>query len=113
MSASHAGSPTLYWIAINGPSCALTQMPMSEPKVTPTPQLLIGFPALQEAREAQRCCLHSPMGEVRRFLNSLRPGVKAGRIRVIRPPHPQPTTRGPTAWTEDAEVHAIMQRVQP
>jgi hypothetical protein len=100
-----------YWIAINGASCALTGLPLAEPKVTPTPEQLIGFPTLQEAREAQRCCLQESMGEVRRFLGSLRPDVRSGRIRVIQPPHPQPPTSGPTMWTDSAEVHAVVQRL--
>jgi len=89
-----------YWIAINGASCAYSSIPMRDPKVTPTPQRLIGFPTLDEAVEAQLICLTAPLDEVRRFVESLRPDVMSGRVRVITPEHPQPPTEGPTAWTE-------------
>jgi hypothetical protein len=83
-----------YWIAINGTSCATFSLPLRNPLVTPTPSQLLGFPTSEEALHAQRICLEAPMHEVRAFFKSLSPDVKAGRIRVIRPPHPQPPTRG-------------------
>jgi hypothetical protein len=98
-----------YWIAINGSSCALSALPLRDPMVTPTPQQMFGFPTLEEAKEAQRICLHSSMKEVCRFMESLRPDVKSGRVRVILPTHPQPPTRGPTAWTDSADVHQAVQ----
>lgn len=61
----------MYWIAINGASCAIASAPMKNPKVTPTPQQLLGFPTFEAAKHAQTVCLTAPMGEVVRFLQSL------------------------------------------
>jgi len=99
-----------FWIAVNGPTCAIYSLPMSNPLVTPTPERLIGFPTLEEAQHAQRICLEEPIDKVRAFVASLVPGVRAGRIRVIQPEHPQPpVSGGSTMWTEDPEVHQIAQ----
>jgi hypothetical protein len=99
-----------YWIAINGSSCALSPLPMRNPKASPTPEQLIGFPTLEEAQFAQNLCLHAPMKKVRRFFANLAPDVHSGRIRVIRPAYPHPQTSGPTAWTEDTDVHQVLQQ---
>jgi hypothetical protein len=49
------------------------------------------------------------MKEVTRFLQSLAPDVKSGRIVAINPTRPEPPTRGTTAWveenTQDPQVH--------
>ena len=37
-----------YWIAINGPTCALSALPWQNPMATPTPEQLLGFPTLEE-----------------------------------------------------------------
>jgi hypothetical protein len=99
-----------YWIALNGSSCGMTSLPMAYPKVTPTPEQLLGFPTLEEAARAQQVCLYAPMDEVQRFLESLRPDVKRGRVRVIQPKHPQPPIASATMWTEDADAHQVVQR---
>ena len=99
-----------HWIAINGSSCALCTFPLREPLVTPTPEHLVGFPTLEEAEEVQRLCLSAPMKTVHRFIQGLGADVRAGRIRHIRPKHPQLPTEGTTAWTDSTEAHVIMQR---
>jgi hypothetical protein len=58
----------------------------------------------------QRICLQAPIAEVRKFVDSLRPDVMSGRIRVIKHAHPQPPTKGPTMWTESAEAHQAAQQ---
>jgi hypothetical protein len=98
-----------YWIAINGSSCALTSFPLREPMVTPTPEQLIGFPTLEEAQEAQRVCLYAPIEEANEFIQKLLPDIHSGRVRYIRPEHPQPSTRGATTWTDSAAVHELVQ----
>jgi hypothetical protein len=98
-----------YWIALNGSSCALSSLPMQNPLLTPTPEQLIGFPTWEEAEDAQRICLQASMDVIRGFFAGLRPHVGSGRIRVIRPAHPQPPTSGPTMWTESTEVHTVAQ----
>ncbi|MET4034931.1 MULTISPECIES: hypothetical protein [unclassified Bradyrhizobium] len=99
-----------YWIAINGPSCALSPLPLRNPLLTPTPEQMLGFPTSEEAERAQRICLESPMDEVVRFLETLRPDVDSGRIRVIQPEHPQPPA-SQSIWTESTEAHQAIQRV--
>lgn len=93
-----------YWIAINGASCAIASLPMNNPRVTPTPQQLLGFPTLKEARHAQKVCLTAPMDEVIRFLRSLAPDVGTGRITAITPDNPDPPTSGTTIWLEGEET---------
>jgi hypothetical protein len=100
-----------YWIATNGASCAISSLPMHNPMVTPTPEQMFGFPTWEEAVQAQRICLEAPMDEVRKFFATLAPDVHSGRVRHIRPKHPQPPTLGPTSWTESAEVHEVVQQV--
>jgi len=78
--------------------------------VTPTPRQMIGFPTAEEAAEAQAICLQEPMDEVVRFFESLRGDVNSGRVRIINPAHPQPSTKGQTAWTENADVHEVVQQ---
>jgi hypothetical protein len=99
-----------YWIAINGTSCAMSPLPMRNPLLTPTPEQMLGFPTHEEAARAQRICLQAPMDEVQRFLESLRPDVESGRIRVIQPEHPQPPIASQSIWTESTEAHQAVQR---
>jgi hypothetical protein len=102
-----------YWIAINGASCARASMPMRKfPKVSPTPQQIIGFPTLEEAQYAQHVCLTASMKEMRRFLESLSRDIKAGRIACHTFRNPEAPTRDATTWLEtpgptlpSAELH--------
>jgi hypothetical protein len=113
-------SEARYWIAINGSSCAISSFPLRNPMVTPTPEQLFGFPTLEEAQEAQRICLYAPIEQANAFIQSLARDVKSGRVRYIRPEHPQPpvgeseflgrTVWGTTTWTDSAEMHATVQK---
>jgi hypothetical protein len=101
----------LWWIAINGSSCARSAMPLWDPRVTPVPEELVGFSTKEEAEAAQRICLRAPLRVVRQFWANLRPDIMMGRIRVIRLPNPQPQTSGLTTWIDgDADTHALVQR---
>jgi hypothetical protein len=104
-----------YWIAINGASCALCSHPLKNPVTSPVAQQLVGFPTLEEAKEAQRICLYEKIEVTNEFLKSLVPHVMSGRIRVIQPSSPETPTEGPTGWMEheqakqmilDLEAHA-------
>jgi hypothetical protein len=102
-----------YWIAINGPTCAISSFPFRNPMVTPTPQVMFGFPTYEEAQHAQRILLGSSNYEASKFFKSFVPDVRLGRIRIINPEHPQPHVSqpsDPTMWTESPEVHAAVQR---
>jgi hypothetical protein len=72
---------------------------------------MLGFPTREEAEKVQRLCLQAPMDEMRKLLESLAPDVTSGRVRVIRPEHPQPSIRGPTMWTESENVHQAGQKM--
>ena len=100
-----------YWIALNGPSCAISRTPWRNPVTIPVAQQYFGFPTLAEAERAQDICLHQPEAEVRRFLESLSPDVKCGRIRVIQPPYPQPPTRDATWWMESGNARTLAPRL--
>lgn len=90
-----------YWIAINGASCACSSMPWVHPLTKPVAQQLLGFRTLQEAREAQRICLQEPHESVERFFRALLMfDIPSGKVAVIKPPSPEPPTRGPTIWIE-------------
>lgn len=90
----------MYYIAINGPSCALSRIPWNEPPiVSPTPQQLIGFPTVEEAEEMQAACLHDAIPAVEKKLLDLVPRVEAGEVQILTNPHPEPPTTGQTIWT--------------
>jgi hypothetical protein len=93
-----------YWIALNGPSCAMASWPMKEPQVSPVPQQLFGFPTYEEAKQAQKLCLTAPIKEVDAYIQSLGTSVKAGRVKYIRPANPESFTHGPTMWFDDGEA---------
>jgi|SRR4029453_10410433 hypothetical protein len=96
-----------YWIAINGASCAISRVPWIEPVTIPVPRQYIGFPTLQEAEKAHSVCLRGSQTEMRDYFRSLRADVMAGRIRVINPPFPQPSTQGRTTYMESKDAPAI------
>jgi hypothetical protein len=98
-----------YWIALNGPSCAISRTPWMQPVTIPVAQQYLGFPTLEEAERAQDICLHQPDAEVQRFLESLSPDVQSGRIRVIEPPSPQPPTKGAPWWLESADAPRLIE----
>lgn len=86
----------LYWIAINGSSCAMFGCPLIWPfNVLPVPEFLIGFPTLEEAIEAQQVCLESPADSLRGYAKEWlsRSGVAFHRF-----DNPEPQTYGPTVW---------------
>lgn len=91
------GKP-LYWIAVNGASCAASAIPLREPfRVIPTPEILVGFPTAKEAKQNQRCLLEAAFAEVREKMHSW---MSRGDLKIIKPEHPDPPTTGPTIWEE-------------
>jgi hypothetical protein len=87
-----------HWIAINGSTCALSPGPLRPPLgVSPTPEVLVGFLAEQDARTAQSICLTAAPADVK---ESMREWLSRADVEVIRPPNPEPQTDGPTAWVE-------------
>src|SRR5262249_31430809 len=96
----HRSNDPRYWIAVNGSSCALSNMPLRNPVVVPTPQQIWGFPTAEEARKAQHIVLTAPMKKVMKYLKSLGLDIKSGRVVYLRPDNPEPQTRGQAAWME-------------
>ncbi len=89
---------SFFWIAINGPSCALNARPLHWPiQLLPTPQFLIGFPTLAEAKEHQRSCLNDPASVVREKMESI---ADRDDIAFVATKDPDPPTTGPTFWAE-------------
>jgi hypothetical protein len=101
-----------YWIAINGPSCAISSIPFSNPITSPVAYQYIGFRTYAEARQAQKICLHGTEAEMESFFRVNKQRVRSGDIRVIQPPAPQPWTKGPTLWME-AETGEWMAKMVP
>jgi hypothetical protein len=88
-----------YYIAINGSSCALSTVPWRKPpRVVPAPEVLIGFPTLAEATEAQHFLLNAPVPEMTARLVSYRD--RRPDLTVIRLPNPGPQTAGETVWLD-------------
>lgn len=85
-----------YYIAINGPSVAMSPLPFSSPPITvPLCECLIGFPTLKEAQAAHHLCLTAPIPEVARHT---RRWASDPRIVYVVHENPDPPSRGPTAW---------------
>jgi hypothetical protein len=89
-----------YWIAINGPSVALCSVAMDEVHCRPTPEQMFGFPTLQEAREAQKLLLDSPIPECHRRMKAW---MAREDVAVRKPKDPEPCTTGPTMWVSAEE----------
>lgn len=80
----------MYWIAINGASCALCPIASEKPPASfPRPQYYAGFDSLAEAQQAQDYCLNAPIEKVRyRF------GKWCKQGRVVRVNNPEPVVDG-------------------
>lgn len=88
----------LYWIAINGSSCAAAPFPLREPfKVAPTPEILVGFTIAEEAEENQSVMLQAPIAEVQERMRSWNSRTD---VKVVRLTNPEPQTDGQTMWQE-------------
>jgi hypothetical protein len=86
----------LYWIAINGGSCAASIVPsLNNPIVIPTPEWLAGFPTRLEAAETQHFLLTAPIDDVGKRLIEMH---KRNDIRIVPCKTPQPPTHGQTIW---------------
>jgi hypothetical protein len=83
----------MYWIAINRSSCAMCSIPMDQPPiVSPTPELLVGFPTLAEAKAAQTLCLTAPINKVQAALTRWQESEDIVIHRCVHPQKPRATT---------------------
>jgi hypothetical protein len=83
-----------YWIAINGPSAAMTPIPFPDSVVcSPRPEVLVGIRDHAEAKRVQRLLLTAPIDEARREVERLEHSRDVVFRRVDSP-------QGPGASTE-------------
>ncbi len=86
----------LYWLAINGASCAMSNMPMpATVTVTPRPQMLVGFLTHAEAKTAQHSMLTAPIAKCRKLMDKWK-RCDDVVMRVFK--KPERPTHGPTIW---------------
>ncbi len=86
----------LYWLAINGASCAMSNMPMpATVTVTPRPQMLVGFLTHADAKTAQHCMLTAPITKCRRLLKEWK---KRDDVVMKVFKNSERPTHGPTIW---------------
>lgn len=92
----------MWWVAINGPSAAVSPMPLPRPpllQVTPRPEQLIGYPTQERQLEAQDLLLNASMEEVESYMREMVPKlIREGEIRYYRIETSDPHTPGITAW---------------
>lgn len=82
---------TYYWIAINGPSVAMSSLPLpTTVEVRPVPQVLLGFDSAEEASEALHFFLTASIPECKKRLRELARRAKRGEIVNIEPDNPEP-----------------------
>ena len=90
---------TYYWVVINGPSVAMSSLPLPTTlEVRPVPQLLLGFDSAEEASEALHFFLTASIPECKKRLRELARRAKRGEIVNIEPDNPEPPTAGATLW---------------
>ena len=87
---------SLYWLAINGASCAMFSMPVPVTVMTtPRPEMLLGFPTYDEAKTAQHTMLTAPIAKCRKLMDKWKRRHDVV-TRVFK--NPEPPTRGATIW---------------
>jgi hypothetical protein len=87
-----------WWLAVNGPSVAASPLNMTKPRVSPTPEQLIGFPTQAEQSTVQTYFLSAPIEYVNGYVaGELGRAVKAGRVAYYRPSNPEPPSHK-TYW---------------
>ncbi len=86
----------LYWLAINGASCAMSSMPMpGTVTVTPRPKMLVGFLTHAEAKTAQHSMLTAPIAKCRKLMDKWKKRHDVVMKVFKKPERP---THGPTIW---------------
>lgn len=88
----------LFWIAINGSSCAISRIQFRWPiKVTPSPEILVGFVKEGDAIDAQHDALNIPANRLKKFWDKLSNNKNAVIIKLA---NHGPQTYGQTIWEE-------------
>ena len=91
-----------YWLAVNGPSVAISTLPFSkEVSVSPRPELLIGFTDLSEAKKIQQFFLTAKIEYVNKYIHTLPEKLESNEVQcVIHPEMPEPCSYT-TNWSEN------------
>lgn len=91
-----------YWIAAYRDNIgSLSPIPLRDPVVSPTPDLLIGYPTREEAQALLQRTLTAPSSTGAAYCEHLFPEVEGDRLVVINPSHPEPWDPGGIiTWTE-------------
>jgi hypothetical protein len=67
--------------------------------IRPTPEQLVGFRTREEQLAIQKFLITAPIEKVNKFIAKELPRkIKSGEVAYIRPPNPEPPTRGATMW---------------
>lgn len=87
----------LYWIAINGPSAAITAVPcpLSHLTVSPTPETLLGYTTFGEQHHRQTFFLTAPMEHVEAYMEQLGKTTQPIKARTFTRPN------GPLVFTPE------------
>lgn len=90
-----------FWLAINGPSVAISSIPLStKVSVSPTPELLIGFEDFSEAKKIQHFLLTAKIRNVNKYIQTIPQKLKSNEVQhVIQPKKPEPCSHT-TLWSE-------------
>jgi len=91
-----------YWLAINGPSVAISSIPLStKVSVSPRPELLIGFNDFSEAKKIQHFLLTAKIRNVNKYIHTLPEKLESNEVQcVIHPEMPEPCSYT-TNWSEN------------
>lgn len=90
-----------WWVAVNGETAALSPIASETPPlIQPTPEQLLGYRTLDEAKAAQQFLLTAPVSDIYRSMvgGDLAKRIKAGEISYFLPKKPELPTKGPTQW---------------
>jgi hypothetical protein len=88
----------LWYIAVNGSSCAMAGWPLRFPfQVRPIPEVLFGFATFEEASEAQRTCHNDPIPIVK---EAMRRWIESDKVHVVSLRTSEPQTDGDTLWIQ-------------
>ena len=100
---SDSKDDSYFWLAITGASVTASSMPLPKSvRVSPTPELLIGYRSINAQVAAQRFFLTAPIKTIDKFIKHEMPRkIKTRELVCIKPEKPKLPTRGRTIWESD------------
>lgn len=93
-------SEPCWWLAINGNSCAASPIafPQTKLRVSPEPELLIGYYSQEEQCRMQAFFLEAKPIEIKEYLNKLPDDGSNANLEWFKPENPQPPA-AQTTWS--------------